>query len=110
MKTKLQHLLHPLNLWCRLKGNFVAIFRLYEVYCWQPFLRKWLNNGVEEIADHSTSYGCERCDKAVGKVRSPVAFWAYSEHYSFCSLRCRDEWLQILAEELKVDLSIIKAA
>ena len=42
MKTWLQHFLHPLNLWCRVGGKFTFFFRVYETYCWQPFLRPWL--------------------------------------------------------------------
>lgn len=53
-KTDCQHWLHPINLWCRyakaikpfvgttLRGKWV--FRLYESYLWQPYLRKKLNN------------------------------------------------------------------
>lgn len=59
-KSDCQHFLHPLNLWCRyakaikplvgstLRGRWV--FRLYEYYLWQPYLRKKLiknNNKVE---------------------------------------------------------------
>ena len=49
MRTRLQHFLHPLNLWCRVGGKFTFAFRLYETYCWQPVLRRWLGyiNGGE---------------------------------------------------------------
>jgi hypothetical protein len=43
MKTWLQHSLHPLNLWCRVGGRFTFFFRVYEIYCWRPFLRRWLD-------------------------------------------------------------------
>jgi hypothetical protein len=42
MKTWLQHSLHLLNLWRRVGGRFSFFFRIYETYCWQPFLRPWL--------------------------------------------------------------------
>jgi hypothetical protein len=53
MKKYLQHLLHPLNLWSRLGGKFTTAFKFYEDYCWQPFLRRWLNNepGICESND-----------------------------------------------------------
>jgi hypothetical protein len=44
MRSQLQHLLHPLNLWCRCGGNFTFIFKFYEAYCWRPLLRKLLIN------------------------------------------------------------------
>jgi len=45
MRTRLQHLFHPLNLWCRCGGNFTTLFKLYEAYCWRPLLRKLLTDG-----------------------------------------------------------------
>lgn len=42
MRSQLQHLLHPLNLWCRCGGNFTFLFKFYEAYCWRPILRKLL--------------------------------------------------------------------
>lgn len=47
MKAELQHILNPLNLWSRFGGNFTQVFKLYETYCWDPFLRKWLTGGIE---------------------------------------------------------------
>ena len=47
MKTELQHLLNPLNLWSRFGGNFTQVFKLYETYCWNLFLRKWLTSDAE---------------------------------------------------------------
>ncbi|MGD8255178.1 MAG: hypothetical protein PVF10_14185 [Syntrophobacterales bacterium] len=44
MKTRLQHFFHPLNLWCRVGGKFTFAFRLYEMYCWRPVLRRWLGS------------------------------------------------------------------
>ena len=43
MKAELQHILNPL----RFGGNFTRVFKLYETYCWDPFLRKWLTGGIE---------------------------------------------------------------
>jgi hypothetical protein len=40
MKLLLQHLLHPLNLWCRLGGRCGWFFRLYEKNLWKPLLRR----------------------------------------------------------------------
>lgn len=43
--TPLQHALHPLNVWCRLGGRYVPLFRFYERYLWNGFLRPLLNGG-----------------------------------------------------------------
>jgi hypothetical protein len=45
MKPKLQHLLHPLHLWCRVDGHAGWFFRLYEKWLWQPLLRGLLSDG-----------------------------------------------------------------
>jgi hypothetical protein len=45
MKPKLQHLLHPLHLWCRVDGHARWFFRLYEKWLWQPLLRGLLSDG-----------------------------------------------------------------
>ena len=110
MKTKLQHFLHPLNLWCRFKGSFRAVFKIYEDYCWQPFVRRWLNHRYADTVNHSTNNVCERCNKVLAKNQPPFNFWVYTEHYCFCSMTCRDEWLQIAARETHLDLPISKAA
>jgi len=47
MKAELQHIFNPLNLWSRFGGNFTQVFKLYETYCWDPFLRKWLSSDIE---------------------------------------------------------------
>jgi len=45
MKTVLQHLLHPLNLYCRAGGHASWCFKLYEKWLWQPLLRELLSDG-----------------------------------------------------------------
>jgi hypothetical protein len=47
MKTDLQHILNPLKLWSRFGGNFTQVFKLYETYCWKPFLRRWLSKDLK---------------------------------------------------------------
>ena len=42
LRTCLQHLLHPVNMWSRFGGRWVRLFRAYETYCWHPVLRQWL--------------------------------------------------------------------
>ena len=42
IRTKLQHLLHPVNLWCRIGGHAAWCFRMYEKWVWQPLLRRLL--------------------------------------------------------------------
>jgi hypothetical protein len=62
MKTRLQHFFHPLNLWCRVGGKFTFAFRLYETYCWQPVLRRWLGNGNgREIHLFSGDKDADKC-------------------------------------------------
>lgn len=41
--TKLEHLLHPLNIWCRLGGRQIRVFQFYETYIWKPIVRVLLN-------------------------------------------------------------------
>ncbi|PNV85787.1 MAG: hypothetical protein C0610_09995 [Desulfobacteraceae bacterium] len=43
MKSRLQHFLHPLNLWCRIGGHARWCFKLYEKWLWQPLLRELLS-------------------------------------------------------------------
>ena len=45
MKARLQHFLHPLNLWCRVGGHASWCFKLYENWLWQPLLRELLSDG-----------------------------------------------------------------
>ena len=45
MKARLQHFLHPLNLWCRAGGHASWCFKLYENWLWQPVLRELLSDG-----------------------------------------------------------------
>ncbi|UCF02996.1 MAG: hypothetical protein JSV14_04925 [Deltaproteobacteria bacterium] len=63
MKTRLQHFFHPLNLWCRVGGKFTFAFRLYETYCWQPVLRRWL--GASNGKEIYFSSGDKEADKRV---------------------------------------------
>jgi len=43
MRIWLQHYFHPVSLWSRMGGRYKPLFKLYESYLWQPFLRSWLN-------------------------------------------------------------------
>jgi hypothetical protein len=45
MGTRMQHWLHPINLWCRLGGrkNLLCVLRTYENTVWKYVLRPWLN-------------------------------------------------------------------
>jgi len=93
MKGRLQHLLHPLALWCQFGGKFTTLFKLYGRYCWQPFLKNMLNSKVEKQSVNSKAYTCEHCEKSLGRTKPSVIFWAYTELYYFCSMLCRDKWL-----------------
>jgi hypothetical protein len=93
IKVRLQHLLHPLRLWHQLGGKFTPISKLYERYCWQPFLRNMFTHKVEKWPINTPSYTCEQCEKPLGSKRPAVVFWAYAELFYFCSLPCRDQWL-----------------
>jgi len=53
MKTRLQHLLHPLNLWCLLGGQVTWIFMLYEKWLWQPLFRRVLNDNPNELRERT---------------------------------------------------------
>ena len=110
MKIRLQHLLHPQNLWRLFKGNLTGIFKFYGIYCWQPLLRKLPNNDSFEKAQQLANIVCEQCNGVLDKITLPVIFWAYTERYSYCSMTCRDQWLQTAAKETPLDLLINKAA
>ena len=49
MKTYLQHLFHPLNLWCLVGGRGMWCFKLYERWFWQPLLRPLLAGYAESM-------------------------------------------------------------
>ena len=110
MKTRLQHLLDPQNLWCIFKGNLTGILKFYETYCWQPLLKKLPSSHSFEKAHQLTNIVCEQCNGVLDKITGPVIFWAYTERYAYCSMTCRDQWLQTAAKETHLDLLINKAA
>jgi len=59
MRSRLQHLLHLLNLWRECGGNFTFLFKLCEEYCWRPILRKLLINGLF-VPNFQTANDCCR--------------------------------------------------
>jgi len=67
MRSQLQHLLHPLNLWCRCGGNLTFLFKIYEAYCWRPILRKLLIND-SFAADFRTANDCCRHLTALASI------------------------------------------
>lgn len=76
MRSQLQHLLHPLNLWCRCGGNFTFIFKLYEVYCWQQIIRKLLTDDCF-VSNFQTANDC--CRHWTALVKSDMVRYSLYE-------------------------------
>lgn len=92
MRVWLWLLLYPLNLWNRFGGNCTKFFKLYERFCWQPFLRRWLNGGVELRRQCSEINECERCEAPLIGTEVPVTLSRHEGSLDFCDHSYRDEW------------------
>jgi hypothetical protein len=69
MKVKRQHILHPVNLWCRFGGHARWCFKLYERWLWQPFIDACFPtlNTRQKGSDETMNPSCAYCNQQFAK-------------------------------------------
>ena len=93
MKARLQHFLHPLNLWCRVGGNASWCFKLYEKWVWQPLLRRLLSDSsiqTKKGGAKNLNISCAYCNKPLPQFSHAVTVCSGGRLYLFCTIGCRN--------------------
>ena len=91
MRKWLEHFFHPVNLWSRLGGHWIQMFKLYEIHFWQPLLRPLLA-GPSAVAKEMLRI-CAQCEEKFAKDEPPMFICSGKGIYVFCSTRCRNKWV-----------------